>query len=485
MENQEDRFETFRTWFLDNGGVFGKDVDLQYEPARGLHLCTSSDSALQSNDCIVSCPRSLTLSSINAVEGNDAFVNRFDNGAIPSLILFRFYLVEQYQLGRLSFWWPYINILPNPLTEHPFETPLYYDDEDMRWIRGYGFSLFKNHFDHCNLALGPLAVARIRPSEHDGSRDSTTGVGWVRLIHNAYSNADNSAPTHVFSPRFLELCSMAFSNAREHDDGYSSSNTELFASSMTRNKLHTACAIAMILQKQYLDILAKNVDLPAWPKNARQFYAARYRRGQIMILQAVVESVITNLQGLTGLDPDGSRDRRVLRLDHVLKAGPRDFLSDFRALLHVGLGTRNADRIQQRGSVDTVFTLWLCGLRLWTLATADTNHSLSVRAELPTRTAQWVSFVCKTYGQVSEIGRRWATMPASNEGESLVEGCLSMIQVATVKNPQSLYNHPAATSGLLLWCFRVILEESFMCPGLEGQAGEENDEIMLFLEQGA
>lgn len=347
-------------------------------------------------------------------------------------------------------------------------------------ILGYGFSLFKNSSDHCNLALGPLAVARIRPSEHDGSNDSTTGVGWVRLIHKAYQNADNSVPTHVFSPRFLELCSMAFSNAREHDDGYSSTDTELFTTLMTRNKLHTACAIAMILQKQYLDILAKNVDLPAWPKNVRQFYAARYRRGQILILQAVVESIIANLQGFTGLDPDGSRDRRILRLDHVLKTGPRDFLSDFRALLHVGLGTRNAERIKQQGSVETAFTLWLCGLRLWTLATADT-----IRAELPTRTAKWASFVCKTYDQESAIRRRWATMPASNEAELLVEGCLSMIKAATVKNPQSLYNHPAATSDLLLWCFRVILEESFMCPGLEGKAGEENDEIMLFLEQGA
>lgn len=136
MEIQEDRFETFRNWFLDNGGVFAKHVDLQYEPARGLHLCTSSDFALQPNDCIVSCPRSLTISSINAVEGNDAFINLFENGAISSLNLFRFFLIEQYQLGRLSFWWPYINILPNPLTEHPFGTPLYYDDDDMRWIRG-------------------------------------------------------------------------------------------------------------------------------------------------------------------------------------------------------------------------------------------------------------------------------------------------------------------------------------------------------------
>ncbi|KAL8666989.1 MAG: hypothetical protein Q9202_000911 [Teloschistes flavicans] len=352
-------------------------------------------------------------------------------------------------------------------------------------ILGYGFSLFKNSSDHCNLALGPLAVARIRPLEHDDSHTSVTGVGWVRLLHSVYKDANNNESSHLFSPKFLAHCSMAFSNAREHNDGYSSSDTELFATVMTRNKLHTACAIAMILQKQYLDILAKNVDLPAWPKNARQFYAARYRRGQLLILQAVIESIVKNLHGLIGLAPDGSRERRILRLDHILKAGPQDFLSDFRALLHVGLGTRNADRIKHQGSVDTVFTLWLCGLRLWTLAAADTDDHLPVRSELPTRTAKWLSFVCKTYGQDSEIGRRWATMPASNEGKSLVEGCLYMIKAAAVKKPQSLYNRPAATSGLLLWCFRVILEESFMCPGLDGQVGEENDEIMLFLEQGA
>lgn len=136
MVDQEDRFETFKTWFLHNGGVFGNHVDLQYKPARGFHLCTSSAIALQSSESIVSCPRSLTISSINAIEGNDPFVSRFENGPLPSLTLFCFFLVEQYQLGRLSFWWPYLSILPDPLTEHPFETPLYYDNGDMRWLRG-------------------------------------------------------------------------------------------------------------------------------------------------------------------------------------------------------------------------------------------------------------------------------------------------------------------------------------------------------------
>ncbi|KAL8687112.1 MAG: hypothetical protein Q9218_006624 [Villophora microphyllina] len=379
-------------------------------------------------------------------------------------------------------------------------------------ILGYGFSLFKNPSDHCNLALGPMAVARINemnnhrqpdrvlqdslqrivPSSSKASKDdrlpsSVTGVGWVRLVHNFFDYADNDAvtgpriPVHVFSPRFLEHASMAFSNAREHSCGYSSAEIELFAATTTRNKLHTASAIAMILQKQYIDILAKNADLPAWPDNPRQFYAARYRRGQILILQAVVESIVANLRGLVGLGSLRQRDKRILRLEHILKAGPKDFLSDFRALLHVGLGTRNADKIKRQESVDTVFTLWLCGLWLWTLPAVDTERQLSVRPSLPERMASWILFIRYTYGQDSDIGRHWTTTPAGEESETLVEACLRMINTAVAKNQRSFYNHSKATSDLLLWCLRVILEETFMCPGLEGQVGDENDETMLFL----
>ncbi|KAL8958186.1 MAG: hypothetical protein Q9183_005887, partial [Haloplaca sp. 2 TL-2023] len=250
-------------------------------------------------------------------------------------------------------------------------------------IMGYGFSLFKNPSDHCNLALGSMAVARVatlckqrlhgRASAGQAAEDGLltrpiTGVGWVRLIDNGSHHGETSAKqqTHCFSPAFLAHASMAFFNTSEVSSGYSEADPELFASDMTRSKLHTACAIAMILQKQYTDILAGNANLPCWPKNLRQFHAARYRRGQILILNALIKTIITKLRAFVGLEQPWLRDKRVVRLDHILKAGPKDFLQEFRSVLHVGLGTRNVQRIKQQDLLDTAFTLWLCGLWLWT-----------------------------------------------------------------------------------------------------------------------
>ncbi|KAL9593129.1 MAG: hypothetical protein Q9179_006081 [Wetmoreana sp. 5 TL-2023] len=316
---------------------------------------------------------------------------------------------------------------------------------------------------------------------------SVTGVGWVRLASTVHNNADtmSNQPTHIFSPNFLEHASMAFSNAREQEDGYSGNDIELFATKLTRNKLHTVCAIAMILQKQYMEILVQNVGLPAWPKNPRQFYAARYRRGQILILHALIGSIMINLRRLIGLEPQGPREKRIVRLDHILKAGPKEFLLDFRAALHLGFGTRNAERIRQQKLVDSAFTLWLCGLWLLTSPAINARDQYLERPKLPARTADWISFIRDTYGEDSEVGRRWAAIPASEEGRSLAEGCHCIIRAAAARNPRSLFNCPEASFDRLLWCVRVILEESFMCPNLEGKIGEENDEVMLFLEDGA
>ncbi|KAL8850787.1 MAG: hypothetical protein Q9221_004285 [Calogaya cf. arnoldii] len=371
---------------------------------------------------------------------------------------------------------------------------------------GYGFSLFKNSSDHCNLALGAVAVAHIKavlrqqpastPTQQasqgvessmtktvqvQDSPCSITGVGWVRLIHNRNDQEENITG-YMFSPGFLEQASIAFSNAREHGQGFSSTDTTFLSGPVTRNKLHTTCAIAMMLQKHHVDLTASNVHLPRWPHNQRQFHAARYRRGQLHILHAVTNSVIASLRCLAGLDPSWPREKRLIRLEHILKAGPKEFLIDFRAVLHVGFGTRNAEKIRQRMLLDSAFTIWLCGLWLWTSPTMDSDMSLPDRPALPTRTADWMTFVYRTYGDESEIGQRWAKIPASEEGKSLAESCCSIIRAATAKHPRSVYSDPKADVGRLLWCLRVIREETFMCPDLEGQAGDETDEIMLFLD---
>ncbi|KAL8874870.1 MAG: hypothetical protein Q9192_009131 [Flavoplaca navasiana] len=189
-----------------------------------------------------------------------------------------------------------------------------------------------------------------------------------------------------------------------------------------------------------------------------------------------------SLRFLAGLDPSWPRDRRLLRLEHILKAGPKEFLIDFRAVLHVGFGTRNAEKIRQQMLLDSAFTLWLCGIWLWMPLEMKSENPLSDRPALPTRTADWVTFMHRTYGDESKIGQRWAKIPASEEGRSLAESCCNIIRAAASKNPRSIYNHPRADVDRLLWCLRVIREETFMCPDLEGREGDENDEVMLFLD---
>ena len=137
-------FQDFGSWFLRYGGRFGESVELAYKPERGLHLCTRPGIELPKDECIVSCPRSLTLSSLNASRDQDAFLEQFNYGvkndpsSISEISLLRFFLVEQFQRGTSSFWSPYINILPDAYSDFPFDTPLYYDDEDLKWIRGTG-----------------------------------------------------------------------------------------------------------------------------------------------------------------------------------------------------------------------------------------------------------------------------------------------------------------------------------------------------------
>ncbi|KAL8825591.1 MAG: hypothetical protein Q9170_007735 [Blastenia crenularia] len=377
---------------------------------------------------------------------------------------------------------------------------------------GYGFSLFKNPSDHCNLTLGAMARARIQamreqqgqdlvvidpstrsdlpmlgPTQDTKSNSSDAGVGWVRLTghtqpHNTHVSSRSSH--YIFSTNFLRQASLAFANTRERIVDPSNGDVDFVTTPLSRNKLHTMSAITMMLQKQQLDILVTNAELPAWPNNMRQFYAARYRRGQLFILRTVIRSIIVNLRQDLGLEPSRYRDKRVVRLDHVMKSGPKEFLQDFRAAIHVGLGTRNPDRIKRYNSVEVVLVLWLCGLWIWTSPIPDSGSETIMKEDLPAITADWIAFVRANYGDESHIGKQWTSTPPSEEGISIAESCHLIVKAAVAKNPRTLFNCYEANVHRLLWCLRVVREESFMCPSLEGEIGEAGDELMLFLEHG-
>ncbi|KAL8763270.1 MAG: hypothetical protein Q9184_000910 [Pyrenodesmia sp. 2 TL-2023] len=229
--------------------------------------------------------------------------------------------------------------------------------------------------------------------------------------------------------------------------------------------------------------MAGNDSLPPWPRNQRQFHAARYRRGQLHILRSVSDSMVASLRGIAGLIPNLPRDKRIMRLEHILVAAPKDFLRDFRAAIHVGLRTRDAEKLKQQDLAESAFILWLCALWLWSLPTSSPVSQVPSRQNLPARTAKWLAFVRATYGEESEIGRRWSALPASEEGRLLTESHYCIVKAAAEKDPQSIYSHPEATTDRLLWCLRVIREESFVSPNLDGEVANQTDEIILFLEQ--
>ncbi|KAL9601940.1 MAG: hypothetical protein Q9219_002164 [cf. Caloplaca sp. 3 TL-2023] len=379
-------------------------------------------------------------------------------------------------------------------------------------VLGYGFSLFKNISDHCNLALGAAAVTRIKGLLNQREQDcivqsspqqdrlpivqsqrnsdanrSLTGIGWVRLVKTNRHDmvTDSTQSPYMFSPYFLGQAYLAFSNTRERMRPVLLGDVDFGTASGSRNQLHTMCAITMMLQKQRIEIIVANAGLPAFPQNERQFHAARYRRSQLFIFHTVIQSLLVELRRRAGLDPSYARDKRIMRLEHILKAGPKEFLQDFRALLHAGLGTRNPEKIRRQGGAEAAFTLWLYGLMLWTSPVHDSGSEMPARTGIPRQTARWITFVQETYGEESEIGNQWTSMKASQEGEFLADSCFHIVQAAATKNSQSLYGQSKADPDRLLWCLRVIREESFMCPGLQGATADENDELMLFLEDGA
>lgn len=128
-------------WFEAHGGTIAGQIELSHRPSQGLYLAVKAGHDLSSGNCIVSCPKVLTLSYLNALSSdfsnsqNLAFPVNFTKNVEPHVVV-RFFLMEQYLLGKESFWWPYIDLLPSPDAGESLNTPMWYSEVDAFWIRG-------------------------------------------------------------------------------------------------------------------------------------------------------------------------------------------------------------------------------------------------------------------------------------------------------------------------------------------------------------
>jgi hypothetical protein len=124
------------------GGNLHENVHLSYDENIGTHLRVKSN-GVPSNTHIINTPVVTTMSYFNAIDHragethfpshgvnlHPAFIESVDAEEVAI-----FFLVGQYLRGSESFWYPYLQTLPQPgsLTTLPY----YGDDEDVEWLEG-------------------------------------------------------------------------------------------------------------------------------------------------------------------------------------------------------------------------------------------------------------------------------------------------------------------------------------------------------------
>lgn len=404
-------------------------------------------------------------------------------------------------------------------------------------IMGYGFSLPKNTSDHYSLGFSPAIAAYIKATKarrlarkptSDAVQSQSTmesdkiqpklvsepvrsgsqvlelledfnleeileqNIHWVRLLDNG---------NYEFSPQFLEYFSIAVENSREAhmaDDDCSASNTHLSDRDFSRNKLHVICAVIMILQKGQRAIREHEKDLPEIPQNNKQVDAARYRDSQLRILDSVVDSMGKFLKSVATPNSSEASDPRVIRLEHILTNSPKSLLKDLRGVLNAGIRTRDPTKIRERGGVDFAFTIWLCGL--WIYSRSDPRGE----DEIDPKYLRWLHFLKQNYAEPSEESLNhqrpentvleerpeWFDPVRSANGDAELDSAfiarsyLDAVQAATEKRPQSVYNDGQITVRRLEWCLNIIKNEGVWCPNLDPREDEEDDDWVLFLEYG-
>ena len=112
-------------------------VEIAMDHGTGYHLRVRRGYFIVPGTCILSCPHELTLSILNMdrcdLQWPKELQLLWENS--PEVCT-RFFIMEEYAKNDRSFWWPYVQMLPQPDEPDTLQTPLWYGDEDCVWIQG-------------------------------------------------------------------------------------------------------------------------------------------------------------------------------------------------------------------------------------------------------------------------------------------------------------------------------------------------------------
>jgi hypothetical protein len=132
-------------WALQHGATLHPSIEVYDDVTTGLSFrvrpsATDGLVAASNGSCdghagrgpIVSIPTTLSLSYLNAL---DSLPSEFIKAVKPHVVG-RFFLVQQFLLGKDSFWYPYIQALPQPSDQEAWELPPFWPEDDAELLDG-------------------------------------------------------------------------------------------------------------------------------------------------------------------------------------------------------------------------------------------------------------------------------------------------------------------------------------------------------------
>ncbi|RDA89167.1 hypothetical protein CP532_2222 [Ophiocordyceps camponoti-leonardi (nom. inval.)] len=111
----DEQIERLVDWATRKGAVIHPSVQVYRSPTTGLSLRVKPTAAAgpDPSEAILRVPTSLTLSYLDALSPTSSFPAKL-LARVPPHVVGRLFLIRQYLLGPSSFWWPYIQALPQP-----------------------------------------------------------------------------------------------------------------------------------------------------------------------------------------------------------------------------------------------------------------------------------------------------------------------------------------------------------------------------------
>ena len=131
------KVDMLSTWFFRKFGRLHHDVNIVWTASYGYHLRVHHAQGVPANCLIVACPHHLSISVMDLEWAKDPWPEALKSHWMNQPeVLTRFFIMEQYLEKQESFWWPYIASLPQPDQPDQMNTPMWYDDSDLIWIKG-------------------------------------------------------------------------------------------------------------------------------------------------------------------------------------------------------------------------------------------------------------------------------------------------------------------------------------------------------------